>query len=395
MVFVFGGLDPTWQCFPVPPPLLVYLPPLLKYVAHLLYVAYPAPSTAHLFLALELIVLIILAISFWQYRDNRQTTTLVEYNTVATRAQRRHPINNLFIVGLSPRTIVLHVPAGATTLWIIHELERRHLVPAYRRDARLAYDLLVSPGGGAPLRPLRSFQDLAQAGVVNNSTLHARFLLWGGSGNAEAGPSILKRTYVYCGGCGRRHIDQRALNNHYTTSPNTGCKPPDTTKLTRLAIQERLAHEMARAATLPPVSTEDDDAMDVDEGDALMELDTRPVDPPPTEPQPTEPQPTEPQPDEPQSDEPQSDDPYDPELDDPELIPRRVERSDADWPEELERAEGEEEEEEEEEEREDPFGWGEEDEARARAVKEDEDEGDELLEEEEEDDDEYELIVEA
>ena len=39
--------------------------------------------------------------------------------------------------------IFVDVPAGATTCWIVRELERRHLVPRYRRDARLAYDAVA------------------------------------------------------------------------------------------------------------------------------------------------------------------------------------------------------------------------------------------------------------
>ena len=68
----------------------------------------------------------------------------------------------------------LGVPFNATTEWLIHELERRHLVLPARGRALLGYMLILSPGDGALSRHLQRHESLARAGLCNNSTLHVR-----------------------------------------------------------------------------------------------------------------------------------------------------------------------------------------------------------------------------
>ena len=84
------------------------------------------------------------------------------------------------------------VPQDATTAWIMRELERRHLVRPSRPNERLDYDILIAPGSGAPLRRLYAFQNLANAGMRNNCTLHVRPYLSGGAPGSAQGMCVVQ-----------------------------------------------------------------------------------------------------------------------------------------------------------------------------------------------------------
>lgn len=54
-------------------------------------------------------------------------------------------------------------------------------------NGRIDYDLLLSPGDGAPLRPLYDFQHLESAGLRNNATVYVRTRVYGGAPFSQQG----------------------------------------------------------------------------------------------------------------------------------------------------------------------------------------------------------------
>ena len=162
--------------------LLVSLPLLLHYLLRITYFLLPAWFVAQ-WLCYEIALgaqLAVYCASYFGYHSPPfQIPDL-------SRARLCHPARNVFIRGLR-HTFLLRVPIGATTSWLIRELERRHEVLPFKHHARLDYQLLLLPGSGGRIRPLHHLFDrpLLDAGLDNNCTIEIRHYLPGGARDAE------------------------------------------------------------------------------------------------------------------------------------------------------------------------------------------------------------------
>ncbi|KZV61414.1 hypothetical protein PENSPDRAFT_693426 [Peniophora sp. CONT] len=190
-------------------------------------IQYLLPFLPHALLGSECLLGLVVLVSFPVFCTS-------EPLTLVPRSYVRHPVHNVFIYGLSPRVVLLRVPHGATTQWILHELERRRLVPSSCPSRRLGYELLLSRTNGTPHR-LLDFQDLEAAGLHNNSAIHVRTCVRGGS-------SDVRQTWFQCEGpCGRRFSSVQALRQHWTLSPRCNITQPAGETSIGSSVTEKLA----------------------------------------------------------------------------------------------------------------------------------------------------------
>ncbi|VDB85587.1 unnamed protein product [Peniophora sp. CBMAI 1063] len=229
------------------------------------------------------------------------------------RAQQRHQVCNVFIIGPSMKGTLLRVPFGASASWVVHELERRLLVRRDRAGKRLSYSLLLHPGDGSLPRLLHRYQDLLQAGMRNNSTIEVRYCLRGGAGNAEAGPSRhahlgseepepegappppvqpsqaepppstsgppIETAKNQCKICLRQFANSKGLSEHHSKArAGSRCRPKDTQNLLRTmtATLRRIKSartSTARTSTEPPEAPTPNSGPDVQRANDRMDVD--------------------------------------------------------------------------------------------------------------------------
>ncbi|VDB94448.1 unnamed protein product [Peniophora sp. CBMAI 1063] len=165
---------------------------------------------------------------------------------VLTRAQLRHPTANVFILGVSRKGVLLRVPFHETTGWVLHELQRRHLVPQRADGSRVGLYMLLSPSSGGLPVPLHPFQQLDLAGMDNNSTIEVRMALLGGARSKSIKHQPGHR--YFCPGCNAGFRQFGHLKTHRTMTTKPNCK------VDVVADEQRIAKEAAVTAHLAKIA---------------------------------------------------------------------------------------------------------------------------------------------
>ncbi|VDC04550.1 unnamed protein product [Peniophora sp. CBMAI 1063] len=169
---------------------------------------------------------------------------------VLTRAQLHHPMANVFILGVSQKGVLLRIPLHETTGWVLHELQRRHLVPKRSDGTRLGLYMLLSRGdGGLPVR-LHPFQQLDLAGMTNNSTIEVRIAVLGGT--RTVGLKVHEGDHYFCPGCDTGFRRAGHLASHRMMSKKPNCKPDPAADRRRLEQHTRDKNAAPPQVPLPP-----------------------------------------------------------------------------------------------------------------------------------------------